>query len=249
VKVFELGSLLLTGFGVPSSGTLSNGIPDGEWAGFAIGPDSLVDLVRIDGQMLAPGRVLPAISRKPTVEPVRGPRTGTGFNTTQANGRCQLIAYECGDPLIPPGPRPPYVHPGIRRFYSATDINPRELFLTLPFSGRKMAEFCIQLNSSLSTPGALTYTAYVLGLRYLPRASALFDPSQEPHQTLVATVNCTAPGFDAFNGIGYSTTFYVGGVDSAEGYDELQLFMETSVGSASPVISANAEAWDVEGGP
>jgi hypothetical protein len=242
VKVIELGNLL--GVGIPSvDGSTAAPVREGDWVGFAIGPDSLVDLVRIDGCVLGPNRVLPATSRRPTIEAVRGCATGGGLSRPQVNGRCQLIGYECGDPLVPPGPRVPFVMPTFKQVRTA-DIAPRETMVRLPFSGRKFAQFCITVENG----GGLTYTAYVRGLRYFSRAHAQQRFVDEPFEAVLSTLVLTATS-DPFTGIIGSNIFYEGGTDSAEGYDELVLEMESTVGAATPTITIGAEVWDFEGGP
>lgn len=243
MRIIELGNLLAQGF--PVVGGSANPIPDGDYIGWAIGPDSTVDLVRIDGVLLGPGRVLPCTARKPIVEAVRGVHTGGGMDVHQPCGRAQLIAYECGDVLVPPGPRPPFVLPSSVVVMAAAPTDPASRYIaaSIPFSGRKMAMFCIRIDN----PGALTYTAYVRGFKYQTRARALADIFREPHEAVVGTT-VLATNFDAFTGIALSNVFYVGGTDSAELYDELQLEIGATAGVATPTFYVDAEAYDTEGG-
>jgi len=238
VRLIELGNVNGLGMlGAPAA----QAFPAGDYIGFAIGPDSLVDQVRLNGFLLAPGRILPLkVKGAPTVEAVRGRRTGA-LAGTDINIRCQVLAYECGDVLLPPGDRPPLIRSHLAD-YAAEASYIRAL--RLPFAGRRVAQFAIE---QIGTVGQ-SVDFIVQGVKYF--AKELVDSAidgeiilqYEPHiaEQIVGTVTNAAA---TANSDPLSTIGYVGGVDSEENFDELELWLKRDGSSGNADIIVHAEAW------
>lgn len=97
-------------------------IPDDEKVvALGIAPSSDIDTVLVNGRELGPKAIMP-YTRNATLAPVRGWRTG-GLTIARAKpvpdvfsnnepglaASLDLIVYECGDALVPPGPRAPQI--------------------------------------------------------------------------------------------------------------------------------------------
>lgn len=202
-------------------------LPEGAWVACAIGPDSLVDAVRVDGVTLGARAVLPC-SRQPRIERVRGPRTGT--LTDNANNRCQLVLFERGDAV--PGvasPRRP-----VQRFRDlpAAVVASWTRVLRVPFAGRRYAAFHMTGKVGQSFDWAL------VGVKY----SAIGSTATEPHvadlETGTHLVVASVSGAEA------ALTKLVGGSDEFEDGDEVELWFKQAGANAFHAIG---EAFDFGG--
>jgi len=237
---------VLTGSGSRGGGIIPRS-GKGGYVAFAIGPESYIDLVRVDGKLLGLGQVLPCDPTvDPRVDPVRGRPAGdsspNSITTPNPNNRLQLICYECGDEILPAQPRPPLIQ-DIKLALTAA-ASPVRAF-RVPFSGRWKAQFTLHSVS----PGAAILTYSIEGFRYKPRGrdaadvegtvesagkeltSGTFNPGTLP--------NGSGAAFDAAEFV------IVGGVDNAEHFDELMLWVSTDV---TTTWDFQVEAWD-RGGP
>ncbi len=238
MRLIELGNI--NGLGMLGAAA-GQAFPNGDYIGFAIGPDSLVDLVKLNGFLVAPGRILPLkVKGAPTVEAVRGRRTGA-LAGTDVNVRCQILAYECGDTLLPPGERAPLIRSHLADYAAVANYTRA---LRLPFAGRRCAQFAIE---QIGTVGqAVDYI--IQGVKYF--AKDLVDSAidgnailqYEPHiaeQVIGTVTNLPATA----NADALSTIGYVGGVDSEENFDELELWLRRDGSSGNADIIVHAEAW------
>lgn len=248
MRVIELGDVDAAGF---FDGANLQASPPGDYIGFAIGPDSSLPLCKVEGLTLAPGRVLPIRVRGvPRVEPVGSVRSrdaGVPLLADQYEGRrLQLLAFECGDQLINPGRRPPLTVVGDTGAAEGSSSAATARRLRLPFAGRVRAQFVCQYHPNLGTDADF----HVYGIRYRDRV-ALGKATQEgDHREpfiarLTATVQNTTGAADAGAGTtAYELALitYEGGTDSAEGFDELELWATLNGGSG--YIRTQATAWD-----
>lgn len=214
--------------------------PEGDYIGFAIGPMSLVDQVELDGVRIVAGRVVPARTRSPQFRPVRAPRVDAGgaFNgqattvaatTGQVNTRCQVLAYECGDALIAPGPRAPHIVSNVVAVGAAETV----LVLRIPFAGRSFAQ--LLLKSTTGAPAGGLWR--VDGIRYQPRElRAAAVAAAEPWKGHVVEETNLLTGAAA----AYVDGGYIGGTDNGESWDELAVY----VANADETIAVYAEAYD-----
>lgn len=215
---------------------------EGDYIGFAIGPDSLVDMVQINGRTLTAGRVLALESNgAPVVEPIRSLRTHTTLDpqpTTpnfQVNTRCQLIGYERCDRLPAfVGPRNPVLRDAA--FVAGAGY---VRALRLPFQGRSMAQFGVAHDALPGDAAADQYLVY--GVKYIPRGrlfsllQAGSDSTSYVYQLGVGTFLFAVDTPTGSTGEAKATVFYVGGTNEGESYDELEVYINTP--------SANGRVW------
>jgi len=137
--------------GNPYAGKLQ--VPSGNWRAFAIGPESDFDLLRINGELLGPGRLLPlsVTDGEPKVEYVRGPKAA--FRAANANfsdappgePQAHLMCFDCDDPIVNPGPRPSRVYKFRNRGVAGDSSHVNEI--VIPFCGRRHARIVLTLLS------------------------------------------------------------------------------------------------------
>ncbi len=218
----------------------------GGWRAFAIHPESLVDTVIVDGQRLGPGSLV-YTGGQPRLELVRGVTTG-GLTTPavggEVNNRLTLIAWtQCEQPT-PPGPRAPFID-GTKFDASAASlpVGAWKRAMRLPFYGRRHGTFLLTCSGG-------TFNVRVRGVKYLPRRLSMSqDPfilSVEPLSDETATVVYNGGVALPTNGDPAGLTLHFGGTDSAEVYDEVQLWIQPTVfapADASGHLYVTAEAF------
>lgn len=166
----------------------------GRFKAFSIGPESDFDQVRVDNRLVAAGRVLELDAENPVVTYVRGPRAAfidTNINHVDyevAAPNAHVIAYECKDQVVNPGPRPPRSHKFRKRNVTgdATHINE----IIVPFAGRRHLR---ALLTALSTSGAAVTTKFCL----MGRLWLAQDDAAPAGQQGTATVGGYASGATA----------------------------------------------------
>lgn len=201
----------------------------GDWRAFALASDSLVHAVTIDGKLLSVGGVVPCESSSPNVQAVRGPR---GFGDTEVVTSCKLVGYETGD-LVPGQPsKRASVRVTDSRATAAAAYTRR---LRLPFSGRRRAVFVMG-----GVLGQLFDWALV-GITYPPLNTGGFvDNTLPPHTQDIGSGSFT-PANNAFTGQLESEIIYVGGDDSFENFDEIELWYRNALAGSFRCIG---EAFD-----
>lgn len=200
--------------------------PDVRWV--AIAPGSEVDCCLVDGRLLSPGVVLPA-SEGAALVPVRsmpsGGIAGGNAGVSDAVDRLQLLTWTACETPFTPGPRGPAVREG--RFDAAgLPVGSYTRALRVPFQGRRHGTF-------LLTCAIGTFSVIVRGVRYLPRIAMVSgDPlllAVEPAADEAAAVAYSGGVSLVANSDPAGLTLHVGGTDSAEAYDEIQLWVKPSV--------------------
>lgn len=203
----------------------------------AIGPRSLVDTVLVDGVALSVGMVL-AVNSSVRVLPFRCYRHGIdAVAGDDANNLVELVGYTRGDEALATPQRAPIIVAA----QGTLDANTPTRLLRVPFMGRRMA----QLRMMADAPPVETFnTIAVYGYRFRSRATA-------PAIGDVPYIGEIQASRNLVGGIGpstedLSTVLYLGGVDHAESYDELEVW-GTAV-SALTGYRVEVEAWGENGG-
>jgi hypothetical protein len=240
VQIFDLGDINGRGL-YTDAGAQEAPAPSGNFVAFAIGPDSLVDEIRLDSRILKAGRILPLRSTDPTVSPVRSARnTDDGFclRTNQVNQRTQIIGFECGDAVVNPGARAPWRSAWTPVVVAAAMTR----IARIPAQGRS------QFRCSIQPVGALSLAAKALeayGYNYVPRDLLLATPIQDPMATeLVVTTIPANTGTASLITAIKAATFYIGGTNDGESYDEIEVWL--NAGGAGTVF-VMTEAYDAAG--
>lgn len=225
------------------------GLPDGSYKAFALAAESDYDQILVNGALLAAGRVLMLNASTVKFEYVRGPRTdlvdGNGTHTSYLAQRpkAAIVAFECGDQIVNPGPRAARRYGFRGRTIAGTAVNVNEL--VFPFSGRR--HFHYSLTAMSVATEALKYC--ILGRRWprnddagpvdstlgydLAIASGRSDKGSIAltyHElagcgTLAAPLTSNTHAELYANGPKKgSAGAHIGGFDSAEFFDELSFF-------------------------
>jgi hypothetical protein len=209
-------------------------MPAGTYRAFTLGHESELALVRVNGQLVAPGRLTPVESAgPPKLEYVAGSRRGGTI--------CHVVGYEGCDPLVPLGPRPPRPY---ERQWNATDAAAQrgagDPALVVPFAGRRAAGLYLALTGA-SGDDTLEYTVY--GRRYVAAAALvnalavgggigsvdegfLERPILGTKAAPLTATYQASPG----GGIALGVAKALGGTDSYESWDELLVFAEVKDG-------------------
>lgn len=235
---------LYTNTGGSSGGTPAiSPLPTGRFRGIAIGPNSAVDCVLVDGQRLAPGRVLLGpFDDKTRILPVRSIRTDGDQGVANVGFQLlQLALYEACDELVPLGPRAPYE----ARATVPANAGVWARSLRLPFQGRSMAKVALRMTTD---PGDASTNEYVIfGVTYIPRdrLKPILDTPSDSSAGRTALITGTYGYRDAsvdgvIGGFGtFERVDFVGGTDNGETYDELEVWQRAGFASA-----VWAEAYD-----
>lgn len=199
-------------------------LPNGNFRAVGIAPGSEVDVCKVGGRMLSVGGLVPFNSG---VEAVRGIRKPNG-NTTLTLGDLELVLYEACDPLMQPGPRAPTlraarVKGADLRTTPARDGVATTANLRIPFQGRRHATFFMRRTDGTD------FSFIVVGVKYRDRAlMGAFDADVEAYFDESATDTWSVSGVVPVSGLAgggsLSAVRHVGGFDSEETYDELELY-------------------------
>lgn len=201
------------------------------YIGFAIGPESTCDRVRIDGVPLIVGAVLPFTRRdKAKLDPMRGRPTGvTNGRGSDLNGHLQLLCYECGDAFVAPGPRLSHLASDIRDL-SAAYVR----VLRAPFSGRRWGRLSFWTESSTDQP--VQWIAE--GIIYQPRGidSNNATRAEDPARVQLDAQTFTPAALTSDGGT-RQAAYYLGGTDSAESFDEIWIWARLAAEAAQNVTT------------
>lgn len=226
------------GFVVPPDQHVAGGCDVlGDFIGFAIGPESTVDRLKVNGVQLGLGAVLPMrVSTKARLEPTRG-RPGGPFAARggDINGRLQLLCYECGDQLLLPGPRAPYVAGDIRDLSNAY-----VRVLRVPFAGRRYGRLTFWTENTTDQP--VEWIAE--GVIYHPRGidESVTVTGETPGRVQLDAQTMTPVALTSDGGT-RQRAYYLGGTDSAEALDEVWIWARLTAEAAQNVVT-NFEAHD-----
>lgn len=188
-------------------------------AALAIDPGSILDTVRVQGSVLRPGGLWqPRGGERPTTVPLTPFRTRLGLpGVTDALpelGIVTLQVFEAGDLVTAPPKRAPWLLEGDQAGVAATAV----LLARVPFAGRRV------LGVAVTPPGGGSAAVSVLGRR-LRAAGDDFGQvlSTWTVTTAAAPASIVAPSELEAKALGEMRL--LGGTDSLELYDELQVFV------------------------
>lgn len=214
-------------------------IKDDGYVAVAIGPGSLTDAVLVNGRVLRAGQVLP-VARNQALN-VSQFRAYRHDGQAEVIDQAELLLWKCGEAVAPFHRSPVLVHSVTNVAADATD----ELVLRVPFQGRRMAQ--ISASAVENGSGTVSATFAIYGIKYRPRALLpTEDPPAEPNVDMVelnpATdipIDGTVVGDSIETAIGY-----IGGTDSAEHFDELEIRVTVDTGDFGDIaIRVVCEAW------
>lgn len=251
MKVLEFGNI--QGDSLIYTASNRSGASAGRYVAFAIGPDSTIDLCRVEGMALGLGQVLPLhVSGIPRVTPVRAPVNIASGETSQALAeqqpcdRLQLLAWECGEVPTLPGRRPPGLWPITRRTIAgdagaALEIMPGLAWV--PFAGRVRAK--VQLCADAQAGGHTDATVSIYGITTRTHEQIQAERAQGvdsgQHVTLLGTVTFGSA-------LGTAAVSYVGGTNDAEAFDALSfVYAGDGNGAHSLTFSGSVELFDAGG--
>ncbi len=226
---------------LPAGGVVSDGggivLPHGDYRAFAIGPQSEYDQVRVDGHLLAAGRVLPLhILGTPKITYERGPRARLAAGLIEqhfprALYHAHVLGFECGDQIVNPGPRPGRTY----RRYIGT-VGGGYQVLRVPFAGRRHGRVFFPVVKTQDV------TYYVVGVNWSDD-DTIAKYATEPlfGMALLGSIGAgeltAAQTADDANGFHIGNGRHFGGTNDAEYCDEVAVvFRSVGAGSATDVI-------------
>lgn len=192
-----------------------------------LGPNSLIDLVNIDGQVLGPDTVVDLSGGQAKLSRVRPLRVTGG----QVDGLLELELWlECETPV--PRPRNPAVVT-----YGATvaAAGGYQRLIRLPFAGRRAG--VLHLNGDVGK----AYDWAVYGVKFL-NTGAVAGAARDMYVHLDSATETPANSAVAAVGL-LGLTLLVGGIDSHEDFDEIELWAQGDVADAE--LDVRAEAYDL----
>jgi len=215
-----------------------------KFVAIGIASSSEVDLVNVGGHILSPKGIVPFTGHDPLLS-VRGPYTNALEGVTTAldgvknpGSKLCVQMYEEGDPLVPPGPRAPYVAFANVANMPATPATAALVF-RIPFAGRSHAQIHVAGNVFADL------SLVIRGVKYAgPPRSTITTPFFDEQAAVDLWNGAGASPTTAVlaSGLGLSASWHVGGnADLEEDYDELQVYAWAT--AAMNTYTFQAEAW------
>jgi hypothetical protein len=236
------------------------------WRAFSIHPASLVDRVYVDDELLVVGSLVYVSSPTPNLRAARGFPTGpqgangSFFGGPEVNSPIVLQGYRtCDDIEQACKARAPWsdgvmlnVGTGSGGSAPLQTIYQSAPYLTVPFMGRRHATFFFHADSN-ATAGTSQVQITIRGRRYL---NPLIGAKVGNSATGLAHVDENAAAFtytytqSPLDTSDICLTVHVGGYDSEEAYDELEVWAKkTSVDVWNGNFYIDAEAYGERPGP
>lgn len=214
------------------------------WKAFSIHPESLIDRCYVGGELLVVGSLAYVDSSDgPAVAPARGYPTGPhddlvpGFGDAEPNSPLILTGFtDCDEIQAPARSRAPWsdgvvlnVGTGTGGTGTLQTVYGDGPVLTIPFMGRRAATIFIHADAN-ATAGTSQVTLVVRGRRYFsPANCARLKDTEGPHiDENTALVYTYAQGGALADGENIAATYHIGGFDSEECFDELEVWAKKS---------------------
>lgn len=182
------------------------------WLGIAIGPGSDEGAVLVDGVPLQAGRILPLRSSKYTISKRYAHANGGAVDDMQSIAKLVLMLFEHPSELSVNVARPN------ARFRQRTALASNSLHV--PFVGRR--QLCVRIQWGEGSAETCSYQVY--GRSYS-------EAAEQVTSTTLADESAVAA--DDGGGV----TFYIGGTNEAECFEEIEIAAQTS-GADLPHIEA-----------